>query len=385
MSELINVPSANRILRRQLFAAASALALIAAVSATRKAEAAERDTDSPTVWIELGGQFEHLSGGSETFSPAFFSLASPANLAPMVDAQRKSAFSLGEEGKISVTPSETDWTFSAAIRYGRSHAARHQHHHTPAGGLGPIYVGNFYVTKNFVPGNLAYGDGQTSLSESHLILDFEAGKDVGLGLFGVHGSSVISAGVRFAQFTSSSNISLHARPIYQFGFVTSPGVYRLFEPFHANYTAVMHAQRSTRAVGPSVSWNAFAPLVGNSADLTLNVDWGLNAAALFGRQRAHIHHQTTGYHYHKYGGLYGTKNIGGYAHMPPDQNRSRSVIIPNIGGFAGLSLKFPNAEVSLGYRADFYFGAVDGGIDIRKAENIGYYGPFATISIGLGG
>jgi hypothetical protein len=37
------------------------------------------------------------------------------------------------------------------------------------------------------------------------------------------------------------------------------------------------------------------------------------------------------------------------------------------------------------YRADFFFGAMDGGIDTAKKENVGFYGPFATISIGLGG
>jgi hypothetical protein len=61
------------------------------------------------------------------------------------------------------------------------------------------------------------------------------------------------------------------------------------------------------------------------------------------------------------------------------------VIVPNIGGFAGLSVRFPNAKVSLGYRADAFFGAMDGSIDVRKTYDRDFYGPFATISIGLGG
>ncbi len=40
-------------------------------------------------------------------------------------------------------------------------------------------------------------------------------------------------------------------------------------------------------------------------------------------------------------------------------------------------------KVRMGYRADFFFGAIDGGIDTRKSETLGFYGPFATISIGL--
>ena len=111
----------------------------------------------------------------------------------------------------------------------------------------------------------------------------------------------------------------------------------------------------------------------------------MNAAVLFGRQRASVHHQTVGYYYHQYSGFAPLKHTSNYANAPPDHNRSRTVTIPNVGGMAGLSLKLPNAKVSLGYRADFFFGAMDGGIDTARKENIGFSGPFATISIGLGG
>jgi len=68
-----------------------------------------------------------------------------------------------------------------------------------------------------------------------------------------------------------------------------------------------------------------------------------------------------------------------------DHDRSRSVVVPNVGGFAGLSFRYSNAKVSFGYRADFFFGAMDGGLDMARKENQGFYGPFASISIGLGG
>ncbi len=51
----------------------------------------------------------------------------------------------------------------------------------------------------------------------------------------------------------------------------------------------------------------------------------------------------------------------------------------------GLSYRYKNAKISFGYRADFLFGAMDGGIDSYKSETRGFYGPFATVSIGLGG
>ena len=65
--------------------------------------------------------------------------------------------------------------------------------------------------------------------------------------------------------------------------------------------------------------------------------------------------------------------------------RSKSITVPNIGAFAGLSVNFPNAKVSLGYRADFFFGAMDAGIDARHSADMSFHGPFAKISVGLGG
>ena len=59
--------------------------------------------------------------------------------------------------------------------------------------------------------------------------------------------------------------------------------------------------------------------------------------------------------------------------------------IPNVGGFAGVSFRYANAKVSFGYRGDFFFNAMDTGWDTRKSSTVGFYGPFATISIGLGG
>jgi hypothetical protein len=381
MSELINMQRKG--FRKQLLATVSALALLGFAC---DAKAADNDSDHPPLWIELGGQLEQTSGRPDTFLPPFFSLASPVNLAPMVDAQRPSPFSIGGEGKIILMPEDTNWVLSAAIRYGRSNTAKHLRHQTAGDNVGKLYDGTEVINSDFIAPTRAFGDGQTTLRASHFVLDFQAGKDVGLGLFGTGGSSVVSAGVRFAQFTSSSDVLLHARPLLIDKPATSPGQYRLFVQSHATYTAVFHDQRSTHAIGPSVSWAASQPFVGNGSGMTLNFDWGVNAALLFGRQHASLHHQTTGHYLHKYGKPFtAAPQTGHYAHGPYDHDRSRTVTIPNAGGFAGLSLKFPNAKINLGYRADFFFGAMDGGIDTSKSENRGFFGPFAAISIGLGG
>jgi len=73
-------------------------------------------------------------------------------------------------------------------------------------------------------------------------------------------------------------------------------------------------------------------------------------------------------------------------HMTSAPSRGKQVIVPNIGGFASLSYRAGDrAKFALGYRADIFFGAIDGGIAARKPENVGFYGPFASVSIGIGG
>ena len=63
----------------------------------------------------------------------------------------------------------------------------------------------------------------------------------------------------------------------------------------------------------------------------------------------------------------------------------RRVAVPNLGGFAALSYRFTNAKISAGYLADFFFGAMDGGLDTHRSVTTAFHGPFAKISVGLGG
>ena len=160
-------------------------------------------------------------------------------------------------------------------------------------------------------------------SEDHLVLAFQAEKDVGLGLFLRDRSSFVSIGVRFVEFRSQSNISMKSDP-------------------------------------------------------------DVNAALLFGRQKAKIHHQTTG-RFHSSFAPDTALPITYQRSTAPDHTRSRDVVVPNVGGFAGFSVRYPSAKVSFGYKADFFFGAVDGGIDVRRTEDVGFHGPYASVSIGLGG
>jgi len=387
MSELMNTIGDRRDFRWQLLATVSAVALLGSVYAAGEAKAADGDSDHPTVWIELGGQLERVDSGEERFAPPFI-LASPRpgpeTISPL-SLERDPRYSTGLEGKISFEPQDTDWVFSAAVRYGRTNGNKHVHQQSyprsfPSLGsvFGKVLAAQFIDTK-------AQSDG------SDAVLDFQAGKDVGLGMFGASGSSTISLGVRFAQFSSKSNIMLKSDPDWHFNYRDFGSV--IFPPFplatrhHFPFGQIFHtnegsvrATRSFRGVGPSLAWNASQPVLGNRQTIDVALDWGLNAALLFGRQKAAVHHQTTA-HFHPY--LYLFKPAYTLYQHSADHQRMRTLIVPNIGGFVGASLQFVNAKVSLGYRADFFLGAMDGGIDTAQKENRSFYGPFATISIGF--
>lgn len=391
MSELIKENNGKDSIRWKLLTGASALALTAYVGSPNLVHA--EDADRPTVWIELGGQLSHLQDGQETFAPSIMN-GRPSMFEPSQKFEKLPANSFDWQGKIALQPSGSDWVFSAAVRYGRASSNRkHREQTNPAPFSKYYYTFSYYrfITATKPPIAARFADTQVQNSERHLVMDFQAGKDVGLGLFGSReGTSVISAGVRFAQFSSGSNIALKSDPDWHFNtryFAPWHIPITWGQPFHSNL-ASMNADRDFHGIGPSVSWAASLPLAGNPDDRAIMFDWGVNAAVLFGRQKAQTHHQTTG-RYHSSYGFMGTKDIvlqttfkGPAA---PDHIRSRNVTVPNIGGFAGLTFKYTNAKVSFGYRADFFFGAMDGGIDARKTYDRNFYGPYATISIGLGG
>ena len=64
-------------------------------------------------------------------------------------------------------------------------------------------------------------------------------------------------------------------------------------------------------------------------------------------------------------------------------SRSRRVTVPNLGGYIGASVIYTNSKVSLGYRADTFFNAIDGGQETAKSYNRGFYGPYLNVSLGF--
>jgi len=407
MSELLNTSSGRNDFRRQLLTTVSALALIGSIYTAQDAKA-DSETDRPVLWIELGGQFERQTGQGDAYLPPFTadSASSPDfQGGTLTHLEKPPLFSNGAEAKLTFEPSGTGWVFSAAVRYGRSTGAKtflRTHHlshvfqttrrvgHLHPGPYGTIYythtVGHFTRTLFATRG----AGGHAAQSQTHSIVDFTAGKDVGLGMFGSGSTSSFNAGLRFAQFTSRASGAINAKDpsfiqtyntFWQKRFPSYGVLWRAAGYGEHSYRATFQNQRNFHGIGPSVSWDASLPVLGEPQAGALNVDWGANAAVLFGRQRANGSHRI----FASYRVATAPNKLPTYHTSTGGFGRSRAVTVPNVGGFAGMSFSFTTVKISAGYRGDFFFGAMDTGNDTRKTKTVGFYGPFATVSIGLGG
>src|SRR6185437_8257911 len=165
---------------------------------------------------------------------------------------------------------------------------------------------------------------------------------------------------------SGSNIALKSDPDWAFHSKYAGHLKIARQPYHSNL-AHLSAVRSFHGVGPSLSWNASAPLIAaDSQESEVTLDWGLNVALLFGRQKAKVKHQETG-HFHSSFMFNVGEHTTVYQPTPVRSDRAKSVVVPNIGGFGGVSWRLQNFKASFGYRGDFFFSAMDGGIEQRQS------------------
>ena len=153
--------------------------------------------------------------------------------------------------------------------------------------------------------------------------------------FGSGATSNISLGVRFAQLSEEQSATIRARPDVHL--VVEPVLkYQIPATFYHRYSASFERATNFRGVGPSLSWNASAPLSGTKQSGVLTLDWGVNAAALFGRQKTRSHHQSSGL-YHYYMPQHTQPTIVQLPTAHGTGSRTRNAIVPNVGAFAGLS------------------------------------------------
>lgn len=401
MSEIVTRRQSNPRLR--LLTTVSSIVLIANTCGLEAAFAG-----NPPFWVEVGIQNNRVYDSKDPPLPLNDLLGSADLSASFFDA-----FSLKRSSdayaKVSFQSEDSNWIFSASVIYGRAHhkanrdsttahvpvptAATFATYHTTI----PTYPFPWHRTQVHQVGENAsfISGGQATRTESHLIVDFEAGRDVGLGMFG---SSTLSAGVRIANFRSAvivSNVQgvqdvqfdhfQHTHPTYAFFPSSVKVVPWFFNFYNNNWRSLLAAGRSSESfdgVGPSLSWEASTPLWGKQDHGgQILLDWGVNAGVLFGRRKySEEHHTSEAYHC-----------VGRYCGTQPDINVSgstnlnKNTTVPNLGGSIGISYQLGNMKLNAGYRADFFFGAMPAGDAGTGTSTVGFHGPYASLSVGVGG
>ena len=350
----------------------------------------------PELWLTLGGNFAQLQDNWQKFSPDFAS-AMPAGLFNPVITEKAPGTAFDWEGALTYQPEDSNWSLKAGIRYGRS--ARSQVLHKS---LAPVtadelifppsfasYLGipptvscewlksNFGISAGcpFEAKDPEFVDSRSNASQKYTILDFTLGRDVGIGTIG--------AGVRFAQFETRAKAELNSDPHYN---MPSPLHWPtdLYNKYGDVYDGTTHEARSFHGIGPEGRWDSSLPVLGNETGGEITIDWGVNAAMLFGKQTAQIHRDVSEKKCPGFNGFAAVNCTPLYS-TTADFARSKSVTVPNLGGYVGLSARYQNAKISLGYRADEFFNAMDGGQDTAKKYDRGFYGPYFNLSIGFGG
>jgi hypothetical protein len=358
----------------------------------------------PTTWITVGGNFAQLQADWDKFNPAFAS-AMPAGLPNPTITEKAPSASFDWEGNISIQPEDSDWVLKAGIRYGRATRKQNLHKSLPAvtatNVIIPTYVANYLglptkisceTFQQLAPTRVCpfaaydpeFVDSQAKESEQHLMIDFTLGKDVGIGLFGGDGKGTIGAGVRMAQFTTDIRAELNSDPHYNFPSPLTPFTGGQALKYGNVYDGKTDEHRTFRGIGPEITWDASQPVLGGGEEGELNLDWGVNAALLFGRQKVSIHQTRMHKECPGFNGFAGVVCTYMY-NTPTDIPRSRSVVVPNLGGYIGASAQYRNAKINFGYRADVFFDAMDGGQGSAKSYSRGFYGPYLNVSLGLGG
>lgn len=351
MTEIIQRNDRRNLRYRLLLSVSSAAILVLPA----EAQAADRH---PTVWIELGGAFDQIGRDTTEWVPP--NLTDPISNPSPEPFGKPPAIGYDADASIEIRPNGSDWVFGASLRYGRAQRGP-KHFHDQTYKTVHASNGKYALT------TYAFLNATAKSRSTHTIVDFNVGRDVGLGTFD-NGISTIHFGVRMAQLNERAEASLTA-------FSTAPAKYSTGKVVHK---ADAFMARSYTGFGPAVSWDGATPLAGSLND-GFSFDWGANASVLFGRQKARIALHTQDARY------YGAGANTVLSHLTSSPVRNRTVVVPNIGGFAGVSWRLPNGKVSLGYRGDFFFGAIDGGLAVSEKETRGFYGPFASVSIGLGG
>jgi outer membrane receptor protein involved in Fe transport len=357
---------------------------------------ARRDGPFPLT-VEFGGQAQRHDAPNATLQPeAADEFDGPLDIFGDTQAQDLD-WGDGRSAMVTWRPSSGPWSVSGAVRFGKTnHGGRGEVEELtdPVCAVSdPDYCAylagheQYYVLTGISATNRA--DARVFDREEHNIADFKVGYDVG---FGGLTDSTVSAGLRYAELTSSTEASLYGVP----NWIIQPAFYETNTPLHRTiYVIDVDAERRFEGWGPILSWDASVPIFGSDDTGRLRLDWSLEGGALFGQQesssasgvRVNEHQIEAAAYVNELLGAPVVHEFNPYttlATVDPDP-RSEDATVPMAAGSLGLSYKVGGFKVGAGYRWERYFDAIDGGYEEHRSEDRTIDGPYFKVSMGFGG
>jgi len=336
--------------------------------------------------IELSGMAQRQDAPYETLAPA---AANAVAAAFQNETQHRDLdWGDGREARLIYRPTDA-WRIAAGLRYGRTNGSSRTHGQEAAGPrkCGVFVDGPFgYLCDPASPGyqeafnnitGIEFGDSATVSREEHSVAEFAVGRDVGMGLFD-QGHSTLSAGLRYASFESSTNMSTDSLTnLYMRDAWVKYGV------TYDRHEAIIRAEREFTGVGPLVSWDAAQRLWGSAEQGRLDLEWALTGGVLFGKQKTTVE------------GAEGAASLDvkysfqspplPLATTPVEYRRTDSVNVPMLDLSLGLAYEAGRMKVGAGYRWERYFDVLDVGYDEHKDADRTIDGPYFKVSVGFGG
>lgn len=300
-------------LRRKLLGTASAVAALSAFQLPSQALAADAGDTGWHLTLDVGGEYT-INNGSKT---AYYDVEPN----PLVGVA-----SNGGTGWLDLNLETDGWIFGLNYTAGKTGTKRSS--------FSTKY--NTYFSY--------FANGTVAHNEEHKMLDFTVGQDVGLGMFGVDGSSVLSLGVRWANFSATTSGSFNYGDKY----------------YSSHFEGELH--RTFNGIGPVISWAASTPLGGSGSHFS--IDWGVSAAVLFGPRK-----------------FWGVPNIS---------LRQRNASVPQAAGYLGVGWHPDDTPVTfrLGYAIQNTWGVFDANVDVdgdevvRNADRL-EQGPYLDLTLQL--
>jgi iron complex outermembrane receptor protein len=325
--------------------------------------------------LEVGGQAQRYDASTSDSNPGFINSFSSA-----IDPSHDQNFDLdrGDGREVKFTYNAGDWKAWLGARFGKTNGSSVGVFRSEPGNSG--CQSSKYVAPNFCvtnPANLVtttnWSQSGHRQKEEHTIVNFAAGRDIGMGLFE---ASTLSVGLRYADLNSAQDISLYGISHWDVptGTVVSQTGHR--------HRLSAHADHGFEGVGPVVSWDASKLLIGDDDAGHLDIDWSVTAGALFGDQDTSIQGEERAETI-----LFSLVSLGEVTTMatPVAIQRSSSRTVPVVDVSLGLSYTVNRAKISAGYRWERYFNAIDGGYDETQQYDRTIDGPYLTLAIGFGG